>query len=100
MQIAVLVEAVAGNGYRASAGDPFGLTAFGATREETLRNLEELIEDRLASGAELTSIIVNPTQHPLSKYAGTWREDDPLIGEWKKAVEEYRQEIDRDSEIP
>ena len=53
MQIAVLVEAVAGNGYRANAGDPFGLTAFGATREETLRNLEELIEDRLASGAEL-----------------------------------------------
>jgi predicted RNase H-like HicB family nuclease len=100
VQIPVLIEVVAGNGYRASAGDPFGLTAVGTTREETLRNLQELIENRLACGAELTNIDVRPTQHPLAKYAGTWRENDPLISEWKKAVEEYRREIDQDPEIP
>jgi len=100
MQIPVLIEPLPGNGYRANGGDPFGFTAEGATREEALRKLQETISSRLANGAELTQVDVGPAEHPLAKFAGIWREDDPLIEEWKKAVEEYRREVDQDPEIP
>jgi predicted RNase H-like HicB family nuclease len=38
MQIPVLVEPIAGDGYRARGTEPFGLSAEGATRAEALEN--------------------------------------------------------------
>ena len=38
MQIPILIEPIAGNGYRASGGEPLALTADGATHEEALAN--------------------------------------------------------------
>jgi predicted RNase H-like HicB family nuclease len=100
MQIPVLVEALAGNGYQAIGGEPFGFTTVGDTREEALGKLRDLIEERLATGAQLTTIEVKPPEHPFAKYAGMWREDDPLIHEWKQAVEEYRRLRDEDPDLP
>ena len=34
MQIPILIEPVAGNGFRSRGGEPFALSADGATREE------------------------------------------------------------------
>ena len=50
MQIPVLIEPVAPNGFRARSGEPLGLTAEGATREEALQKLRELVTRRIADG--------------------------------------------------
>jgi hypothetical protein len=70
-------------------------------REEALSKLQEGIKDRLTKGGVLTTIEVSASEeHPLAKYAGIWREDDPLIEAWKKAVDEYRRQVDEDPEAP
>src|SRR5438874_195671 len=43
MQISVLIEPVPGNGYRAKGGEPFALSAEGATRGEALARLRDQI---------------------------------------------------------
>jgi hypothetical protein len=100
VQIPVLVEPVPGNGYRAKGGEPFAITAEGATQEEALCKLREMIEGRLAPGAQLTHLETGPPEHPLAEFAGIWKPDDPLIEEWKKAVEGYRRQVDEDPDVP
>jgi len=95
MQIPVLIEPVAG-GFRARSGEPLVLTAEGATREEALSKLRDQVARKIADGAEVTPLEVGPFEHPWMRFAGTWKEDDPLIQEWKKAMEEHRREIDED----
>ena len=58
MQIAVLVEPVGGNGYRAKGAEPFGLRAEGATREEAVAKVQQLCEARLNGGAEVVTVEV------------------------------------------
>jgi hypothetical protein len=100
MQIPVLIEPVAGNGYRARAGEPFGLTAEGPTCEEALAKLRAAINHRVTSGARLVQLELDTTVPPWAKFAGTWGEDDPLFEEWKQAVEEYRRQMDEDTNVP
>jgi hypothetical protein len=87
----VLIEPIANDGFKARAGEPFGLTAEGATVDEALKQLRTLIEGRLAAGARVMQL-----QLPLARWAGTWKPGDPLIAKWKQAVEDYRQEIEED----
>ena len=84
MEIPVLIEPVPPNGFRARSGEPLGLTAEGATREEALQKLREMVTKRIADGAEMTSLEVGPFQHPWARFAGTWADDDPVIAEWEK----------------
>jgi hypothetical protein len=99
MIIPVVIEPIAGNGYRATGG-PFALTAEGATREESLAKLRELIEQRLAAGAQLLELeIKKPSSRPWTRFAGTWQAGDPFIERWKQAVEEYRRQMDDDPTI-
>jgi hypothetical protein len=95
MEIAVLVEPVANNGFLARVGEPFGLAAEGATPDEALRKLQERVTARLAGGARVTTITVGSAAHPWLPFAGTLK-DDPLLEDWKRAMEEYRQSIDND----
>jgi hypothetical protein len=95
MQIPVLVERVEGSGYRARAGEPLPLTAEGATGEEALQKLREMITSRMASGSWLLQLNVDGAEHPLAKFAGMWK-DDPFMDEWVQAIEEYRREVDAD----
>lgn len=93
MQIAVLVERVAGNGYRASGAEPFAVTVRASTREKALAKLREKIQARLKKGAELVNLDVEASAHPWMKFAGMFR-DDPYFAGWQKAIAEYRQEVD------
>ena len=95
MQIPVLIEYVAGGGYRARGAEPLALCGEGATREEAVANLREQCEARLHQGAELISLELGTTPHPWMEFAGMFK-DDPLLDQWKKDVEEYRQKIDDD----
>lgn len=96
MQIPVLIEPVAGNGYRAKGGEPFALTVEGATREEALGKLRELIESKLDAGAEIVHLNVPDSDNPWLRMAGTLDKDDPLVKEWKQIMEENRRKADED----
>jgi len=97
MELAVLLEPVAGNGYRAigTEGLTVGLSAEGATREEALEQLGKLVEARVAKGAEIRPLQVPAGPHPWSRFAGSLR-DEPLFDAWKQAMEDYRRRLDED----
>lgn len=97
MKIAVVVERVKGNGYRARGADPFAITARGATRNEALRKLHEKIQARLKRGMEVVTLDVGTESNPWEKFAGMFK-DDPWIEEWKKAMASYRKKLDEDSD--
>ena len=93
MQIPVLIEPVAGNGYRAKVGGPFSMTVEGATRDETLRKVHEQINQRLKNGTEIVQIEV-----PEATLAGFLDPHDPLVKEWEEEVAAYRKERDKELE--
>src|SRR5437868_4436360 len=95
MQIAVLLEKVAGKGYRARGGEPFALTAEGATREQALAKLRELIADKLRAGAEVVALEI-PAVHPALRTAGRLDPNDPMVQEWLEIMAENRRKADED----
>ena len=97
LQIPVIVEPVAGNGFRATGGAPFDCTAEGCTREEALQKLRESMDRRLSDGAELVPLQVGESEHPWKLFAGMFK-DDPLFDEWQRAIVEYRRQVDVDSQ--
>ena len=99
MQIPVLIEPLAGNGYRASGGQPLPVVVEAPTREEALAKLKEQLQARLRNGAEIVPLETASRPHPLTKFIGMFR-DDPLIKDWKKSMAEYRKEIDKDADQP
>jgi len=91
MQIPVLIEPVAAVGFRARTGEPLPLSAEGATRAEALGKLQEMLENKLKNGSELATLDLGPRPHPLAEFAGRYA-NDPMIEEWREAVEEYRRQ--------
>jgi len=57
------------------------------------------LEAAIKKGAAIRRITPAGSDDPLARFAGTWSEDDPVIQQWEKAVEEYRRQIDADSEV-
>ncbi len=96
MEIQVLVERLGDDSYKASA---FALSAEGATKEAALQGLCEMIEQRLARGGTITHLKV-PGTHPVMKWAGTWRPDDPEIDEYLRHVEAFRKQMDEEAARP
>lgn len=89
MEIPVLVEPLpSGKGFRARAGDPLGLSAEGATRDEALHQLQSLTNGRLSSGAEIVPMHVG-TGNPWVDSAG-FLPDDELTREWMDILRENR----------
>jgi hypothetical protein len=99
VQIPVLIEPIAGNGYRARGGEPLALTAEGPTREAALAKLKEQLQTRLRNGAEVVPLDVCPEPHPLAEFVGMFK-DDPLLDPWKQAMADYRRRIDRNPDLP
>jgi hypothetical protein len=95
VEIPVLIEAVQGNGYRASTGQPLALVGEGATREEALAKLRQALQARLAAGSQIVSLQVPGSEHPLAQYAGMYK-DDPLFEEWQEAIAEHRRRADEE----
>jgi len=99
VQIPILIEPIAGNGYRASGGAPLSVVVEAPTREEALAKLKEQLQARLRDGAEIVPLEMAPQPHPLAKFVGMFK-DDPLIEGWKKSMAEYRRHIDKDPDRP
>jgi hypothetical protein len=99
MQIPILIEAVPGNGFRSRGGEPYALSAEGATREEVLAKLQEQLLARMKAGAAVVPLEVPAEPYRLVKFAGMF-ESNPWIDEWKAEMAEYRRKIDEDPDIP
>ena len=99
MQIPVLIEPVAGNGYRARGGEPLGLTTEGPTHEAALTRLKEQVQPRLQSGADIVPLELIAEPHPLAEFVGMFK-DDPMLDEWKEAMAQYRRKIDEKPDLP
>lgn len=97
MQITVLVEQMNGKGYRASCGEPLGLSAEAETRDEVLKQLKAKLDARLSNGAEVVQMDVGASEHPWLKYAGMFK-DDPLFDDWQKAIADYRDQVEKDDD--
>jgi len=95
VQIPVLIEPIAQNGFRARGMEPLGVSADGATREEALSKLRAKIESGLENGAELVGLEVGTAADPWMGFAGMFK-GDPWIDDWKRSVEEYRKQVDED----
>jgi hypothetical protein len=98
MQIPVWIEPMAEKGYRASGTFPVDLNAEGATRAEAVQKLQEVIQDRMAKGAELMVLEVPRTDNPWARIEGVYK-DDPLFDDWQAAIAEYRRQADLDMEV-
>ncbi|MFL5328845.1 MAG: hypothetical protein ACJ8C4_08000 [Gemmataceae bacterium] len=97
MQIPILIEPVAGNGYRSCGGEPFSLSAEGATREEVLAKLQEQLRARRQAGAELISLEAGPA-HPFADFAGVFK-DDHYFEEVVEIIAENRRKMDADPDV-
>src|SRR5437660_3523636 len=99
MQIPVLVEPVANNGFRAKAGEPLPVSADGGTPEEAVRNLRAAMDRQLKDGKQLRSVDI-ASENPWLAMAGMHDPNDQLVQEWKQEMAVYRQEIEDDANRP
>ena len=99
MKVPVIIEPVAGNGYRATGagGLSVGLVAEGATAEEAIDRLADQVRMRVNAGAKLAELSVAASAAPWRQDTGYLR-DDPLYEPWHEAMEEYRRRLDEDPE--
>lgn len=97
MQVPTLVEAIGAGGFRAKAGSPFEITVEAESRQEAVRQLRECLRQRIADGAELVTLEMDAEPHAWAEFAGDLK-DDPLLEDWKRAMADYRRQVDRDQE--
>jgi hypothetical protein len=99
VEIPVVIEPLAGNGYRVTGagGLSVGLTAEGTTAAEAIDRLAEQVRTRLRAGAKLADLSVATGAAPWKEDAG-YLHDEPLFGPWHEAMEEYRRKLDGDPE--
>jgi hypothetical protein len=99
MEVPVIIEPVAGNGYRVTGagGLSVGLTAEGATAAEAIDRLAEQVRTRLHAGAKLAELSVAAGAAGWKQDAG-YLHNDPLFETWREAMEENRRKLDEDPE--
>ena len=95
MQVPVLVELLP-DGFRATVGFPFSLTAEGKTRDEVLQKIRSMIEANLIIGREILQLEIAIPDNPWLRGIGTLDLEDPLVKEWIQIMEENRRKIDDD----
>ena len=100
MQIPVLIEPIAGNGYRAKSGAPLVLSAEGATRDEALRKLRDLMDSQLQRGTQLVPFDFPVEDHPWLAKGRIFDPNDPLVQEWIKIMATNRRKMDEDPDEP
>lgn len=99
MQIPVLVDPVANNGFRVKAGAPMPLCADGATADEAVDNLRAAMDRQLKNGKQLRSVDI-AAENPWLAMAGMHDLNDLLVQEWKQEMAAYRQEVEDDPDRP
>lgn len=91
-----MIEPIGNNGFRAKSGEPLPLRAEGATRDEALKKLRDLILSQMQKGAQIVPLEVASEDNPWLAMAGIFDPNDPLVQDWKEAMAEYRQKVEND----
>ncbi len=92
MQIPVLIERLARNGYRAKGLEPFAVSAKGANARGALAKLRR--RSRGASRRDRTrGAGSRSAPDPWMEFAGMYK-DDPWIDDWVQSMAEYRQQVE------
>lgn len=98
MQIAVVIEPVAGNGYRAR-GDLLGLSAEGATPDDALAKLRAQVQERLQNGTQVVPLELAEDANPWVEFAGMFK-DDPMFEEVEQIMAANRERDEADADYP
>lgn len=98
MQIPVAIEPTSMGGFRAESMPPFGVVAEGNTREEAVSKIEAELNKQVEQGKVMMVEVRGKANNPWSRIAGSLK-DNPLLGEWKAAMEEFRKQCDREAGI-
>lgn len=95
MTVQAFVERLADRRYRVSITQPLALFAEGASREEAIESLCELVKRRLAGGELLPiDLPAEPEANPWVETAGVWK-DHPDLDEYVQNVRAYRDQVDK-----
>lgn len=86
MTVDVLVERIDGGRYRAKTGEPFAMSAEGATDQEAVSRVQTALAQRLRDGATLVRVAVG-TAGPTVPLP-----DDELTREWVEELKRIRVE--------
>ena len=89
MELSVLIQQTAGNGYRAWCGEPLPASAEGATREEALAKLRAALEAKTRDVE-----IVRLTVGPASSSSPVWP-DDEITRDWLAGITAARRAADQ-----
>jgi hypothetical protein len=88
MELPVLVSPQV-NGFRASTGGPFNLSADGLTADAAMDALRTVVVAKLQSG-EIRTLTIS--DFDVTRATARRLGENPLFEDWVKAVEEYRRE--------
>jgi len=99
VEIPVVIEPVAGHGYRAVSAGPPGLSAEAPSRDEALAKLRQLSDDRVRSGTQFVTMTVPDAGNPWVEFAGMFK-DDPYFDEVIEIMKENRRKMDADPDVP
>ena len=88
----ILIVPLAGDVYEARSDR--GLSSPGASPESALAQLRTETEHMLEERWKATTV-PHDGGNPWSSWAGGWDPNDPVIQEWNRAVQEYRESVDR-----
>ncbi len=93
MQVLILVEPKEGEGYRATAGSPFDISAEANTAAEATSRLESMLRNRLHHGGRLALLNLNNGSSPAppSFQLEPVPRDDWFFKTFREAIEEARQ---------
>ncbi|HKB03503.1 MAG TPA: hypothetical protein VKD90_14870 [Gemmataceae bacterium] len=89
MDVAVAIERVENNGYRARSGEPLAASAEGDTREQALDRLRTVLAEKLATGVEVVQLRVPSA----SSSVPIWP-DDEFIRAWLAGIADARRRAD------
>jgi hypothetical protein len=95
MKVPVLVQSENGNGFRAEVLPAQALAAEGPTAEDALKKLRGIIQAKLDEGAQFACLEFAEEQSPWLKLIGVYK-DDPYLDEYKRAIADYRKQVDED----
>jgi predicted RNase H-like HicB family nuclease len=122
MSYDILLEKVENNGYTARVWGWPEIAVQAATREEAMERVSAALRKQLQD-VEIVRLDLETAEHPLARFAGMWVddptfddfvtemkgpwarwagvfEDDPQFDDMLAEIEAYRQELDRDKQVP
>lgn len=96
MNVQVVVEPEAGNGYVARVGSPYNYDARGATEDEAVANLK-----RRVAAAKVITLDLPADANPWEAVIGSAKDIDPEVWQmYLDGIEEYRKQVDADTDRP